>query len=115
MTAVYNKIGAGYDRQRRADPGIAETLARGLRAPRAGPYLDLACGSGKHDPGFYLDKRARAAISTFAKHGDSVETRQGLARLEADITAGRFAQVRQMYQSDQTDLGDYLFVSARRL
>jgi len=266
MTAVYNKIGAGYDRQRHADPGIAEILARGLRAPRSGPYLDLACGSGnytivlaqkgyaltgldvssrmlaaardksnaagwvlggveqlpfadhafegalctlaihhfddlatafrecyrvlrpgapfvlftgeagqmqhywlnayfpvtmarsiaemptrtmiesglrgagfgdlfftpyfvapdlqdhflysgKHDPGFYLDKGARAAISTFAKHGDLVEIRQGLARLEADITAGRFAQVRQMYQSDQTDqtdLGDYLFVSARR-
>ena len=48
MTAVYDKIGAGYDRQRRADPAIAETLALALRAPSGGPYLDLACGSGNY-------------------------------------------------------------------
>ncbi|MDA1101899.1 MAG: class I SAM-dependent methyltransferase [Proteobacteria bacterium] len=260
MTAIYNTIGAGYDRYRSADPGITETLARTLGRPKVGSYLDLACGSGnytialarkgytltgldisrrmltaarqksraagwvlgdgerqpfadrvfqgvvcilaihhfhdlsvtfkecrrilcpgaplvlftgeagqmrhywlntyfpvamtrsmadmptralierslrdagfadlsfanyfvsadlqdhflysgKHNPGFYLNDRARAGISTFARHGDEAETRQGLARLDTDITTGRFAQVRQTYRSD---LGDYLFVSARR-
>ena len=260
MTAIYNNIGAGYDCHRRADPGIAETLAQAFRAPGGGPYLDLACGSGnytialarkgyaltgldvssrmlasardkskeadwvlgrveqqpfadhafqgavctlaihhfddlavafrecyrvlcsgaplvlftgeagqmrhywlnayfplamarsiaemptrklienclhgagftdlsftsyfveaglrdhflysgKDNPGFYLDEGVRTSISTFAKHGDGAETRQGVARLGADIAAGRFARVRQTYQSD---LGDYLFVAARR-
>lgn len=61
------------------------------------PYLvaadlrDHFLYSGKHDPGFYLDARARAAISTFAKHGDEAETRQGVARLQADMAGGRFA------------------------
>jgi SAM-dependent methyltransferase len=67
--------------------------------------------SGKDNPGFYLDEGARASISTFAKHADRVETRHGVARLDADIATGRFARVRQTYRSD---LGDYLFVSARR-
>ncbi len=81
------------------------------------PYLvaadlqDHFLYSGKHDPSFYLDAGARASISTFAKHGDARETRQGVARLKADIDDGRFAQVRQSYISD---FGDYLFVSARR-
>ncbi len=260
MAAIYNNIGVGYDRHRRADPRIVETLAQGLQGTRGNSYLDLACGSGnytialakkgyaltgldissrmlaaardkattgswvlggvermpfadrvfhgaictlaihhfddlttafcechrvlrsgaslvlftgeagqmrhywlnayfplamarsiaemptrdfiatclqragfidlsftpylvardlqdrflysgKHDPDFYLDGHARASISTFAKHGDERETRQGVARLRADITANRFAQVRQSYS---TDSGDYLFVSARR-
>jgi len=260
MAAIYNNIGAGYDRHRRADPGIVESLARALHGPKAGPYLDLACGSGnytialaqrgyaltgldissrmlaaardkakagswvlggverlpfadgefhgaictlavhhfddlaaafrechrvlrpgaslvlftgeagqmqhywlnayfplamarsiaemptrgfietclqragfidlsftpymvardlqdrflysgKHDPGFYLDDHARASISTFAKHGDARETREGVARLKADIDDGGFAQVRRSFSSD---FGDYLFVSARR-
>ncbi len=59
--------------------------------------------SGKHDPNYYLDDRVRASISTFAKHGDARETREGVARLRADIAAGHFAQVRQSYNADIGD------------
>ena len=67
--------------------------------------------SGKHDPGFYLDDQVRASISTFAKHGDETEIQAGVARLRADIASGRIDQVRWSYSSE---LGDYLFVRARR-
>jgi ubiquinone/menaquinone biosynthesis C-methylase UbiE len=48
MTAIYDSIGAGYDRHRRADPGIAADLFEMLGAPGAGRYLDLACSSGNY-------------------------------------------------------------------
>jgi SAM-dependent methyltransferase len=65
--------------------------------------------SGKHEPGFYLDADARASISTFAKHDDEAEIRQGAARLRDDIASGYFEDVRRSYDSGS---GDYLFVSA---
>lgn len=46
MRALYDRIGEGYDRTRRADPRIVARL-RALLEPRAGGrYLDLACGTG---------------------------------------------------------------------
>ncbi len=48
MHAVYDSIGAGYERHRRADPAIVDTLTGALHAPSGGPYLDLACGSGNY-------------------------------------------------------------------
>ena len=67
--------------------------------------------SGKHEPEFYLAADARAAISTFAKHGDEAEIREGVTRFRDDIATGRFEDVRRSYISE---LGDYLFVRARR-
>jgi ubiquinone/menaquinone biosynthesis C-methylase UbiE len=48
MPALYDSIGAGYGRTRRADPELAETLARLLALPAGGRGLDLACGSGNY-------------------------------------------------------------------
>ena len=90
--------------------------AAGFAAPSFLPFhvtqdlQDRFLYSGKHEPGFYLDAHARASISTFAKHGEEAEIRDGVARLQADIATGHFEAVRRSYMSD---LGDYLFVSAR--
>ena len=45
---LYDRIGAGYDATRRADPAIVATLARLLRLQDTGRYLDLACGTGHY-------------------------------------------------------------------
>jgi ubiquinone/menaquinone biosynthesis C-methylase UbiE len=45
---LYDRIGAGYDATRRADPAIVATLARLLGLSSAGNYLDLACGTGHY-------------------------------------------------------------------
>lgn len=47
-TALYDRIGSTYARSRRADPGIVQALARGLRLAPGGAYLDLACGTGNY-------------------------------------------------------------------
>ena len=48
MPALYDAIGAGYGTTRRADPDIADTLARHLALRDDADYLDLACGSGNY-------------------------------------------------------------------
>jgi ubiquinone/menaquinone biosynthesis C-methylase UbiE len=48
MPALYDLIGSTYARSRRADPAIAQTLARELGLTSAGAYLDLACGTGNY-------------------------------------------------------------------
>jgi SAM-dependent methyltransferase len=48
MEALYDTIGIGYDGTRRADPGIADTLANLLRLGRDAPYVDVACGTGNY-------------------------------------------------------------------
>ena len=48
MPALYDAIGAGYGTTRRADPDIADTLARHLAMPAHGCGLDLACGTGNY-------------------------------------------------------------------
>ncbi len=45
---VYDRIGAGYDVTRRADPYIAERLAHHLLLQNIGIYLDVACGTGNY-------------------------------------------------------------------
>ncbi len=48
MTALYDRIGEGYDETRRPDPSIVATLIR-LFGPQTGClYLDIGCGSGNH-------------------------------------------------------------------
>lgn len=48
MPALYDLIGGTYARSRRADPAIAQTLARELGLTPSGAYLDLACGTGNY-------------------------------------------------------------------
>jgi ubiquinone/menaquinone biosynthesis C-methylase UbiE len=45
---LYDDIGTGYDRTRRADPGITGTLLRLLGSRGGGRYLDVACGTGNY-------------------------------------------------------------------
>jgi SAM-dependent methyltransferase len=60
MPALYDAIGAGYGRTRRADPELAATLAQLLALRAAGHGLDLACGSGNYT----LAMAARGGIWT---------------------------------------------------
>lgn len=48
---LYDRIGAGYDGTRRADPGIVSHLHALLRPDPDGRYLDLACGTGNYTCG----------------------------------------------------------------
>jgi ubiquinone/menaquinone biosynthesis C-methylase UbiE len=45
---VYDRIGVGYDRTRRADPNLAAEIARLLRAQHPDPVLDIGCGTGNY-------------------------------------------------------------------
>ena len=60
MPALYDAIGAGYGSTRRADPELADTLARLLALPAAGHGLDLACGTGNYS----AEMAARGGIWT---------------------------------------------------
>jgi SAM-dependent methyltransferase len=72
---------------------------------------DLFLYAGKYRPELYLDPRVRAGISTFANLADPTEVERGCARLSADLTSGRFADV--LRASEHAD-GDYLFLVASR-
>lgn len=48
MPTLYDLIGSTYAKSRRADPAIAQAVARELRISRSGVYLDLACGTGNY-------------------------------------------------------------------
>lgn len=48
MSALYDRIGLGYDNTRRADPEIAQRLAALLSPSSDNLYLDLACGTGNY-------------------------------------------------------------------
>jgi ubiquinone/menaquinone biosynthesis C-methylase UbiE len=45
---VYNQIGNGYNRTRRADPYIAQRLHALLSPIDGGHYLDIGCGTGNY-------------------------------------------------------------------
>lgn len=46
--ALYDRIGAGYDTTRRADPQLVARLRELLEPRPGGRYLDLACGTGNY-------------------------------------------------------------------
>jgi len=48
MTALYDRIGSGYDGTRCADPALVERLAGWLGPAAEGRLLDLACGTGNY-------------------------------------------------------------------
>jgi ubiquinone/menaquinone biosynthesis C-methylase UbiE len=68
---------------------------------------DLFLQSGKHDPEIYFREEIRKGISTFAAFANKEEVDKGLAQLRADIDSGKFAEIKQQYESDK---GDYCFV-----
>ena len=72
---------------------------------------DFFLYSGKYRPAMYLSEAVRQGISTFAALADAAEVRAGCARLQADIAAGRIAEVMQAYTHTA---GDYLFVVATK-
>lgn len=45
---VYDRIGVGYDRTRRADPTLATAIARLLNVQHPEPVLDIGCGTGNY-------------------------------------------------------------------
>src|SRR5205807_10086064 len=47
-SALYDTIGRTYDTTRRADPRIADGLARHLKLERGARVLDVACGTGNY-------------------------------------------------------------------
>lgn len=48
MSAIYDRIGDGYDTTRRADPEILAELSELLETRNEGTYLDIACGTGNY-------------------------------------------------------------------
>ncbi|WP_374376255.1 class I SAM-dependent methyltransferase [Dongia sp.] len=46
--AVYDRLGVGYDRTRRADPTLAAAIARLLDVRHPEPVLDIGCGTGNY-------------------------------------------------------------------
>lgn len=45
---LYDRIGAAYDRTRRADPRIVDRLAAHLAPRPDGAYVDIGCGTGNY-------------------------------------------------------------------
>jgi SAM-dependent methyltransferase len=87
----------------------------GLRLLQVEPWLvpadlvDLFLYSGKDRPELYFDPAVRRGISSFALLADAGEVEGGLARLQADLASGRFAEIRARATSPR---GDYAFVVA---
>lgn len=48
MSAIYNKIGSGYDAIRRADTEVLNCFARLIGLRKDGAYLDVGCGTGNY-------------------------------------------------------------------
>nr|WP_298684902.1 class I SAM-dependent methyltransferase [uncultured Dongia sp.] len=46
--AIYDRIGSGYDRTRRADPTLATAIAKLLGVEFPAPVLDIGCGTGNY-------------------------------------------------------------------
>jgi SAM-dependent methyltransferase len=97
--------------------GAVERALReaGLRLLQVEPWLvpadlvDLFLYSGKDRPELYFEPAVRRGISSFALLADAGEVEAGLARLQADLASGRFAEIRARAASPH---GDYAFVVA---
>ncbi|WP_341503696.1 class I SAM-dependent methyltransferase [Gallaecimonas sp. GXIMD4217] len=97
MTAIYDKIGDGYDITRRADPGILAALISHLAPVSTGKYLDVACGTGN-----YTAKLGGAGGTWYAV--DQSETMLAEARLKAPGLQWRHGDVERLpFQDDCFD------------
>ena len=72
---------------------------------------DLFLYAGKHNPKLYLDPNVRRGISSFASLSNKEEVAQGLLRMENDIANGTIEHIMDSYKNE---LGDYLFLVARK-
>jgi SAM-dependent methyltransferase len=66
---------------------------------------------GKNKPELYLDERIRKGISSFSALANVEEVELGLSELESDIKTGKFEEIKRKYHNN---LGDYLFISAKK-
>jgi len=66
---------------------------------------------GKHNPELYFEDRIRQGISSFSSLANRAEIESGLSKLKADIDSGKIDEIIRSYEND---LGDYLFVIARK-
>jgi ubiquinone/menaquinone biosynthesis C-methylase UbiE len=73
---------------------------------------DMFLHSGKYRPEIYLEQKFRDGISTFAKNTNHPEIKSGLKKLKEDINSKK---INQIIADHETKLGEYLFVSAKRL
>ena len=95
---------------------IAQALAAaGFEPPVVLPWQvapdlsDLFMYAGKQRPELYFDAAVHRSISTFANLATAAEVEDGLARLRADLDAGRFETIAAGYGST---VGDYSFMIA---
>jgi ubiquinone/menaquinone biosynthesis C-methylase UbiE len=99
------------------EQSLQQLAAAGFEQVRLEPWSvtpdlqDLFLYAAKYRPELYLEPRVRAGISTFANLADTDEIEQGCARLAADLTSGRFAEV---LAASEHEGGDYLFLVAER-
>eukprot|EP00300_Choanocystis_sp_HF-7_P032152 c42239_g1_i1.p1 GENE.c42239_g1_i1~~c42239_g1_i1.p1 ORF type:complete len:276 (+),score=-8.83 c42239_g1_i1:247-1074(+) len=73
---------------------------------------DMFLHSGKYRPEIYLEQKFRDGISTFAKNSNHPEIKSGIKKLKDDIDSKKIDQI---IADHETKLGEYLFVSAKRL
>lgn len=69
----------------------------------------LQCG--KYDPEMYFDENIRRGISTFSAIAHETEVEQGLEELRSDIDSGK---VKEVMNSFENDLGDYLYIIGKK-
>ena len=66
---------------------------------------------GKYRPELYFQEEIRRSISSFSMLSRKEEVEKGLQALRADIDSGKIQQIIKDYEND---LGDYLFLVARK-
>jgi len=84
--ALYDRIGAGYDRTRRPDPRIVSRLASRLAPLPGGRYLDVACGTGSYTcamaergGGWSGLDASRRMVTEAGRRSDTIAWQQGRA------------------------------------
>jgi ubiquinone/menaquinone biosynthesis C-methylase UbiE len=102
-------------------PGQAQIEAAfaksGLRLAEIVPFdvpkdpVDFVLYCGRHRPEVYFDARVRGNIFAFTALDLAQEVGTGLARLDEDLTSGRFAEVAAGFDSSR---GDYVLIVAEK-
>ncbi|MBL6447780.1 class I SAM-dependent methyltransferase [Fulvivirga sp. 29W222] len=72
---------------------------------------DLFLYCGKDNPDLYFDPAIRQGISSFSSLANAVEVEAGLRQLKDDVISGK---VKEVIESFENDLGDYLFIMGQK-
>jgi ubiquinone/menaquinone biosynthesis C-methylase UbiE len=90
QSALYDRVGSGYDDTRRADPELVQRHARHLRLdlfPDKAQYLDLACGTASYTSALAAISGSWTAVDTSTQMLDvaaaKIPTRARLLRADA--------------------------------